>query len=125
PGEPDTIVLTHALYARRFGSDPHVIGKTVTVNGHQFTITGVLPKTFRLLFPQQSYSGDERKEIDAYIPIPEAALKLWTVTEKQLQAVNLSAGPSPHALCIVGKLRPDVPMEQARAEMETIFARVA
>jgi predicted permease len=125
PGQPDTMVLSHGLFERRFGGDPQVIGKTVTVNGHPFTITGVLPEKFRFLFPQQSYRGDVVKEIDAYIPIPEPALKLWTVTEQQLQAVNESAGPSPHAVCVIGKLKPDVSMEQARAEMATVFARVA
>ncbi len=125
PGQPDTMVLSHGLFERRFAGDPQVIGKTVTVNGHPFTITGVLPEKFRFLFPQQSYRGDMVNEIDAYIPIPEPALKLWTVTEQQWQAVNESAGPSPHAVCVVGKLKPDVPMEQARAEMETRFARVA
>jgi predicted permease len=124
-GQPNTMVLSHSLFERRFGGDPQVIGKTVTVSGHPFTITGVLPEKFRFLFPQQSYRGDVVKEIDAYIPIPEPALKLWTVTEQQWQAVNESAGPSPHALCVVAKLKPGVPMEQAQAEMETLYARVA
>ncbi len=66
PRESNTMVLSHALFERRFGCDPHVIGKTVTVDGYQFTISGVLPKEFRFLFPQEWRSGNEWREIDAY-----------------------------------------------------------
>ena len=125
PGEPDTMVVSHALFERRLGSDPHVIGKAVTVNGHEFTITGVLPRDFRFLFPQQTNSGDERREIDAYIPLPKAALSFWQVTVEQWEKVTRTAGPVPHAVCVVGKLKPNIPLEVARAEMETIYARVA
>src|SRR5262249_22879393 len=73
PGERNTIVLSQGLFERRFGSDPLAIGKRVAVNGHPFTIGGVLARDFRFLLPQQVGAADERKEIDAYIPIPDAA----------------------------------------------------
>jgi putative ABC transport system permease protein len=125
PGEPDTMVVSHALLERRLGSDPHMIGRAVTVNGHEFTITGVLPRDFRFLFPQQTHSGDERRKIDAYIPLPEAALNFWQVTQQQWEKAAETVGPLPHAVCVVGKLKPNIPLEVARAEMETIYARVA
>jgi predicted permease len=124
-GEPDVMVLSHALFERRFGSDPRVIGKVVSLNGHEFTVVGVLPRDFRFLFPQQTYSGDERRAIDAYIPLPRAALSFWQVTMPQWEAVTNRVGPVPHALCVVGKLKPNIAIEAARAEMEPIYARVA
>ncbi len=76
PGEPHAMVLSYALFERRFRSDPQVIGKTVAVNGYPFTITGVLAAGFRFVFPQQIASRDEVREMDAYIPFPDAAMRL-------------------------------------------------
>jgi len=117
-GEPDTIVLSYRLFERRFGADSQVIGKSVTLNGHSFTVVGVLSEDFRFLLPQQWVSGDERREIDAYISIPDAA-------ETPGQPVTQKHGPAPFWVSVVGKLRPNIPIEQARAEMETIYARIA
>lgn len=117
-GEADTIVLSYRLFERRFGADSQVIGKSVTLNGHAFTIAGVLSEGFRFLFPQQWVSGDERREIDAYISIPDAV-------ETPGQGVAQKRGPAPFWVSVVGKLRPNVPIEQARAEMETIHVRIA
>ncbi|MGO9271861.1 MAG: ADOP family duplicated permease [Terriglobia bacterium] len=123
-GEPDTIVLSYALFERRFGGDPSVIGKTVTVIGHPFTVTGVLPRDFQFLFPQLWFSGDERRPVDAYIPVPQEALGLWLVKESVFEDLTKRVGPIPWALYVVGKLRPNVSFEQARPEIETIFRQV-
>ena len=40
------IVLGNGLWARRFGSDPKVVGRTVHLNGHPFTVIGVMPRNF-------------------------------------------------------------------------------
>ncbi len=118
PGEPSAIVLSYRLFERRFGGDSQVVGKSVTLNGHSFAVAGVLSEDFRFLLPQQWVSGDERREIDAYISIPDAA-------ETPGQPVTQKRGPAPFWVSVVGKLRPNVPIEQARAEMETIYTRIA
>ena len=41
-----SVVLGHGLWARRFGSDPKVLGRTVHLNGHPFTVIGVAPQNF-------------------------------------------------------------------------------
>jgi hypothetical protein len=41
------IVLGHALWERRFGADPAVVGRNITVNGRGVTVVGVMPRTFR------------------------------------------------------------------------------
>ena len=43
------LILTHDLWARRFGSDPNVVGKTVRLNEASFNVVGVLPANFRPL----------------------------------------------------------------------------
>ena len=41
---PDTVVVTHAFWTRQLGGDPHVIGRTLVLTGHPYTVIGVLPR---------------------------------------------------------------------------------
>jgi putative ABC transport system permease protein len=121
--EADALVLSWALFQRRFGGDPQAIGRPVTLNGHPFTIVGVLARDFRFEFPQQY---GETHEIDGYIGIPKGLMALpdpvaYTVWEPALRQL----GPSPYGLHVVARLRADVPLEHARAEMQTIYANEA
>jgi putative ABC transport system permease protein len=120
-GRDDTnvAVLTWGLFQRKFGADPRVIGRPITIEGHTFTVAGVLPDTFRNLLPQANWAGDELREIDAYIPttigheLPGDPVKPSPVQ-----------GPCPPWFRIVGKLRPGVSFAQALAEMRVISQRV-
>jgi predicted permease len=47
---PDTVVVTHAFWHRQLGGDPHVIGRTLVLTGHPYTIIGVLPRGFRSIW---------------------------------------------------------------------------
>jgi predicted permease len=49
PGHDHELILSHALWARRFGSDPGVVGKTVRLNREDYTVVGVMGADFRLL----------------------------------------------------------------------------
>jgi len=49
PGTPETVVLGDGYWRRRFGADPSVIGRTLTVNGRAREIVGVLPESFHFL----------------------------------------------------------------------------
>src|SRR5262252_8644364 len=46
PGQPDIIIISYALWQRRFGADPNIIGRHVTVNNSDASIVGVLPRDF-------------------------------------------------------------------------------
>jgi predicted permease len=46
PNAHPVVVIGYGLWQRRFGADPNVIGRSITVNGHDFTIIGVTPKEF-------------------------------------------------------------------------------
>jgi putative ABC transport system permease protein len=122
-GEPHAIVLTHALFERRFNGDPHILGQTVTVNGFPFTITGVLPKGFEFLFPQQ-YSRAAERGIGAYIAFPPSAMWLPTSDSSSWQAIVQELGPMPDYVCVVARLRPGVSLATARSEMGSIRARI-
>ena len=49
PGSPETVVLTHGYWERRYGGDPDVLGQAVSVNGRPRVVVGVMPRSFRLL----------------------------------------------------------------------------
>jgi putative ABC transport system permease protein len=101
------VVLSERLFASRFGSDPNIVNKTITLNGHSFTIIGVMPKGFEF-------------------PIQNDPLDFWTTIADD------SAGQSPvtaqrgaHFLRLIARLKPGVSQSQAQAEMDTIGARLA
>jgi putative ABC transport system permease protein len=47
PGAKRVLVLSHRLWQRRFGSDPHIVGQAVTLSGETYTVVGVMPAGFR------------------------------------------------------------------------------
>ena len=54
PDAPNVIILSHAVWVRRFGSDPAIIGKLVRFGRRKATVVGVLPASFRLIFPDDA-----------------------------------------------------------------------
>ena len=109
PGEDqsghDRVALLRAdLWESRFGADPHVLGRTVKVNGDTYTIIGVMPDTLRSfwMFPEQ-----------LWIPLVFTPAQLSPAARAQR---NLS---------VFGRLKPGVSEAQARSELETIAQRIA
>src|SRR5215212_1995817 len=47
PGAGRVVILSHGLWQRRFGSDPGIAGKALTLNGRSYTVVGVMPQDFR------------------------------------------------------------------------------
>ena len=98
-------ILSDRLWRNRFQSDPAVLGRAITLDGKSFTVVGVMPPDFR--FPDLSSSGGARTlpDIDLWIPI------------------TLRPGYRANAfLRVIARLKPDVTVGQARAEM-TALAR--
>lgn len=65
---PSTIILTHGVWARRFGSDPSIIGRSIRYGRHRSTVIGVLPADFRLIFPNDA-SVPPNVEVFESIPV--------------------------------------------------------
>ena len=95
PGAAPVVVISQSLWRNAFGHDPKIIGRQVYLNNSRCTVIGVMPSGF--VFPPG--------ESDA----PQA----WTA----LQLDPKSQRWSSHGYSVVGKLRPGVTIEQARAEM--------
>jgi putative ABC transport system permease protein len=102
--DPDAnvVVLGYALWQRRFGGDPSVVGRPIDLNGKPETVIGVMPRDFTLLLKSGSLVG---KASDVWLPyvLPPAARE-----------------PRGRYLSVVARLKPGVSIEQARSQMRTI-----
>jgi len=108
-GAAGVAVLNHGTWMRRYGGDRAVLGRSLTLNGQTYRIVGVLPASFSL--PREvmpTLGGAEESEI--LLPLPLAA---GAVTARNREDYN-----------ILGKLKPDVTLQQAQAEMDGITARL-
>ena len=96
-GKPRVIVLGHRIWTTRFGSDPSVVGRTITLNGNGYEVIGVLPASFE--FPDDS--------LDVWAPL---------ATEGTPQPLTRTS----HQFMVFARLKPGVTLEQSRADMERI-----
>jgi putative ABC transport system permease protein len=102
---PGTIVLTHGVWARRFGSDPTIIGRSVRYGRHRSTVIGVLPADFRLIFPNDA-SVPPNVEVFESIPIGP-----WQAD-------------GPAFLHVIGRLRNGATLAAAQSEMNSAAAQL-
>jgi predicted permease len=98
---PPAMLLSYSFWRRRFGADPNVVGRKLTLNSQAVTVIGVLPAS--LDFASVFAPGTP---IDAFIP--------WPLTDKMKPAGNTMA--------IVGRLKPGATIKGAEAEF-TVLAK--
>ena len=92
PGKDPVVVLSHALWQSRYGANPDVLGKTLTLEGNPYTVIGVMPPGFRFL-----------EEVALWVPLQYNPM--------------ISRGRSLRFLKTVGRLKPGISLEQAQAEI--------
>jgi predicted permease len=107
PGVDPIAVLSYALWARRFGSDPGVVGQTITLNATAYTVIGIAPPNFKGIVSLA------RPDI-LWISL---SMRDYVLTG---QLKELENHRRMRWLSIVGRLKPDVTVDQARAAMKTI-----
>jgi putative ABC transport system permease protein len=100
PGKNTVIVISYGMWQRRFGADPNVLGRSVTVNGVPVTVVGVMPAEF--YFPN--------RDTEFWQPIA-------------LNTAKPSRGG--HFLGVVARVKPEVSPAQAAAEIKGISERLA
>lgn len=103
-GAPNVIVISHGLWQRAFGSDPHVNGREITVSGKSCTLLGVMPAGWK--FPIEADRSDFVSPLEPLVAseVPQRGS---------------------HFLHLLGRLKPDLSSKQAEAEMKPIAARLA
>jgi len=103
PNSAPYIVLSDALWHTRFNADPRVVGMTVDLNKHPFTILGVAPKGF---------NGTE------IFFWPEFWLPM--VNEEQVEGYNFLTKRGNHGLFVIGALKPGVTPRQAEDNLMSV-----
>jgi putative ABC transport system permease protein len=102
PGEPRVVVLSHALWQRRFGGDLGVIGKSMIIDGESYQIVGVMPARFQGL----------TDEAEIWLPLTMGNEILGNSRFLNIRGVRW--------LIAVGRLKPGVTLAQAQHEMDAI-----
>src|SRR5579863_10043266 len=109
PGRAGTAILTYGMWANRFGSDPHMLGKSLIINGVTYEVAGILPKSFSL--PREVlpilYGTDHA---DLFLSLPMGA---DAPQHRGNEDYN-----------ILGTLKRGVTVAQAQAEMDALTARL-
>ncbi|PYS68651.1 MAG: ABC transporter permease, partial [Acidobacteria bacterium] len=100
-GRNQVVLISEALWDRRFGRSEQIIGSTLTLDNEPYTVVGVMPRTFR--FPT---------EFDFWIP-----LALDPVRETQGNMFSLVE--------VIGRLKPNEKTEHAQAELNSLSLRAA
>jgi len=100
PGAQRVVLLSYALWQRRFGGEPGVVGQSLTLNGESYVVVGVMPARFQ--FPS--------KDAQVWVPIAFT----------QQEAANRGR----HYLEVLARVKPGVSLTQAQSEMSTIAARL-
>ncbi len=101
PGRDRVLLISDSFWRRRFGGDPQVIGRTITVNAAPYVVAGIMPPGFR--YPI---------EADLWKPLAFEPAML----------TNDYRGS--HGLEVVARLKPGMSVEQARADMRGVTARI-
>ena len=97
-GHTAVAILTHAFWQRRLGSNPAVLGTSLTLDGRPFDIIGVLPASFQW-----------SSRTDLFVPLAPDPMR----------------SREDHRLLVIGRLAPGVSIDQARTEMNGIAGRLA
>jgi putative ABC transport system permease protein len=99
PGGPRVVILSHALWQRRYGADRSIIGKPIQIDGTAREVVGVMPATFRF---------------------PNETAELWT--PMAVDRAHLSTGNFNRNA--IARLRAGVTLAAAAAEMQPLLMRL-
>src|SRR5687768_13944487 len=100
PGNDAVVIFTYDFWQRRFAGDPAIVNKTVTINGIARTVIGVMPKGFNY-------------------PLGSDLLAPLAITPE------IASNRKLHTYLTIGRLKPNVSLAQAQADLETIAARLS
>ena len=103
---PQAVVITDSFWRQRFGEDRGVVGRSIVLDGIPHTVVGVLGPEFRLP------SGDQlTAKVDGFVAIRMAAERVGWVGDHNNDAI--------------GRLKPGVTLDQARAELDVLQTQVS
>jgi predicted permease len=108
PGESPVVVLSDAFWRRRFAADPGVVGRELRLNGHPWTVVGVLPPEFRGVFLGLTP--------DLYVP---TRMEAWAQPGR-----SDLANRGGRSYMVVGRLAGGLSLAQAQARLDALAAEL-
>jgi putative ABC transport system permease protein len=105
---PKVVMISHALWRRRFGARDDLVGKTIQIDAEAWTVVGVLPTRFKLYLPPDAHRLKDKN--------PD----LWKLTQRDFG----SGQRGNNYLTVLGRLKQDVTLAQAQAEMDGIASQL-
>jgi putative ABC transport system permease protein len=102
-GHEAVVILSYGLWQRRFAGNPAVVNSTINLDGRATTIVGVMPAGFSF---------------------PEAATEVWTPLAFPPELLTENNRGS-HFLTVLARLKPEVALPQAQADIDTVTARLS
>jgi putative ABC transport system permease protein len=102
PGHANEMILSYGLWVRRFHSDPKIIGRTITIDGHDCLVIGVMPEEFN--FPLRRGA----------VHTPSPYVEFWAPLRSG-RPVNAT-----EAVGVVARLRPGVRFSEAQQDLASI-----
>lgn len=107
PGLSKVAIISHGLWRRRFGGDPHLMGKAVTVNRERRILVGIMPPTFHFPHGTEMPAGYALSaQTDVWLPFAEGP-EYWQDRDTR-------------DFIAIGRLTPSVSLAQAQGEMQSI-----
>ncbi|MCG6956014.1 MAG: ABC transporter permease, partial [Gemmatimonadetes bacterium] len=99
-GGPDVIILSHAFWQSRFGSDPSIVGRTVSLDGRPAEVVGVMPEGFAF---------------------PASGVQVWLPTR---EGEGATQGRGNNNFFAVGRLKDGVSLAAAQVQVDAVAARI-
>ncbi len=100
------VILSQPLFQKRFSADPSILNQAITLNGVSYTVVGVMPAGFEF-------------------PIQNEPVELWTTIAGDASGQTpVTTQRGAHFLRVIGRLKPEVTLEQAQADVTTIASRL-
>jgi putative ABC transport system permease protein len=109
PGAHPVVALSHRLWQRRFGGDPNLVGKTISLNRHDFTVVGIIPEGFT--------GTDLGPGPDLWVP-----MMMHEQAQPGFDWYNERRGLF---LFLIGRLKPGVSASQAQASLKVFADQLA
>jgi predicted permease len=109
PGAHPVVALSHRLWQRRFGGDPNLVGKTISLNRHDFTVVGIIPEGFT--------GTDLGPGYDLWVP-----MMMHERAQPGFDWYNERRGLF---LFLIGRLKPGVSASQAQASLKVFADQLA
>jgi putative ABC transport system permease protein len=112
PGKGQVVILGESFWQRRFGGNRDLLNKAITLDGESYTVIGVMPAGIYPSWPTTA----------GRLTFDESQQQFWLPMPFSAQWANVRTA---HVLGVIGRLKPDVSLAQARTEMNAIGARLA